>query len=286
MPVVYDKNRRAQLDFVSQQNGGGGFFYARGGRRFPNKAMSDLKLKITMKISAKTESGVVDELSLSAQIDSRITYPSYKSLDEFIDVERLRSLDGYITRRIKRRLDTQKDLKFYTGPYRLETGAPARPGSRMIYLSASIKPDSYFDLDKTALWQPSPCAEEFALLMDFIATLPFQATGRMLILYDDAARSVPAHRDHIKTDVCHEFIWFRTNLKKPLYMLNQSTTEKKYVEGYSAWFDSVNQYHGSDPYDGLSYSIRVDGKFTDEFRAKIPVPEINMASTPSYWASF
>jgi len=28
----------------------------------------------------------------------------------------------------------------------------------------------------------------------------------------------------------------------------------------------------------------VDGKFTDEFRAMIPKPEINPASTPSYWA--
>lgn len=239
-----------------------------------------------MKISAKTESGIIGELSLNAEIDSRINYPSYKSFDEFIDVDRLRSLDGYITQRIKRRLNIQEDLKFYTGPYRLENGEPARPGSRMIYLSYSEKPDSYFDLDKTELWHPTVYANEFALLMDFIAKLPFQATGRMLIMYDDAPRSVPAHRDHIKTGVCHEFLWFRTNLKKPFYMLNHETNEKKYVEGYSAWFDSVNQYHGSDAYDGLSYSIRVDGKFTDEFRAKIPVPKINMASTPSYWASF
>lgn len=69
-------------------------------------------------------------------------------------------------------------------------------------------------------------------------------------------------------------------------MLNQKTNEKRYVEGYSAWFDSVNQYHGSDAVDGLSFSIRVDGKFTDEFKKLIPRPKINMASTPSYWASF
>jgi hypothetical protein len=183
----------------------------------------------------------------------------------------LRSLDGYITQRIKRRLNTQQgaDLKFYTGPYRLENAAPDRPGSRMIYLSFSEREDSYFDLDNTELWRPTACAEEFAMLMDFIRTLPFQSTGRMLIMYDDAPRNVPAHRDHIETEICHEFIWFRTNLKKPFYMLNQKTNEKKYVEGYTACVDSVNQYHGSDVYDGLTYSIRVDGKFTDEFRAKI-----------------
>jgi hypothetical protein len=217
-------------------------------------------------------------------IDSRVTYPSYKSFDEFIDVDRLRSLDGYITQRIKRRLQTGDDIKFYTGPYRLKSGMPARPGSRMIYLSFSELPDSYFDLDRTELWHPTADANEFALLLDFIGTLPFRATGRMLILYDDTARTIPAHRDHLKTHICHEFLWFRTNLKKPFYMLNQHTNEKKYVESYSAWFDSVNQYHGSDACAGLSYSIRVDGKFTDEFRAMIPKPEINPASTPSYWA--
>jgi hypothetical protein len=69
-------------------------------------------------------------------------------------------------------------------------------------------------------------------------------------------------------------------------MLNPQTDEKKLVEGYSAWFDTVNQFHGSDEIDKLAFSIRVDGVFTDEFKAKIPMPKVNKASTPSYWASF
>ena len=219
-----------------------------------------------------------------AKVDSRITYPCYKSFDEFIDVERLRSLDGYVTERVKRHLDALNDYKFYTGPYRLNRSTPAGPGSRMIYLADSEKPDNYFDLDRTELWHPTGAANEFTLLMDFIRTLPFESTGRMLIMYDDVPREIPVHRDHIETNVLHEFIWFRTNLKKPFYMLNHASGEKKYVEGYSTWFDSVNQFHGSDSCEGLAFSIRVDGKFTDEFRNKIPKPEINAASTPAYWA--
>lgn len=234
-------------------------------------------------ITTKTESGVAKELSFDAAVDSRIYYPSYKSFDDLIDTERLQSLDGYMTQRIKRHLNNHNDLKFYTGPYCLEDGAPHHPGSRMIYLSYSELPDSYFDLDKTELWHPTIHANEFALLMDFIGTLPFRATGRMIIFYGDAGKPVPAHRDHIETEICHEFIWFRTNLKKPFYMLNEKTGEKKYVETYSAWFDSVNQYHGSDSFEGLSFSVRVDGKFTDEFRARIPKPQVNPASTPSFW---
>jgi hypothetical protein len=217
-------------------------------------------------------------------VDPSITFPSFKSFDEFIDVERLRALDSYITKRILRRLGTGNDQKFYTGPYRLDANNPDRPGTRMIYLSGSDLPDNYFDLDKSEIWHPTEAAAEFTLLMEFIYTLPFKSTGRMLIMYDNAARPVSAHRDHIEPEICHEFIWFRTNLRKPFFMLNEETGEKKYVDGYSAWFDTVNQFHGSDGLDELSFSIRVDGHFTDEFRSRIPVPPTNLASTPSYWA--
>jgi hypothetical protein len=239
-------------------------------------------------MQSKQESVAVATASISANeeevIDPRITYPCYKSLDEFIDVGRLKSLDAYVKERIERHIRAEHDLRFYTGPYRLNDAAPDRPGSRMIYLAQSTRPDSYFDLDKTELWRPTEATSEFALLMDFIATLPFAATGRMLIMYDDGQRPVPAHRDHVETSLCHDFIWFRTNLKKPFYMLNHRTGEKRYVESYSAWFDSVNQFHGSDACEGLSFSIRVDGHFTEGFKKLIPVPESNPASTPALWA--
>jgi hypothetical protein len=145
-------------------------------------------------------------------------------------------------------------------------------------------PYDYLDLDQTICGSALNPPAEFSLLMDFIETLPFKQKGRMLIIYDDAGLTVPAHRDHVESEICHEFIWFRTNLKKPFYVLNHETNEKKYVESYSAWFDSVNQFHGSDAAEGLSFSIRVDGAFTDEFRKLIPKPEFNLASMPSLWA--
>jgi hypothetical protein len=235
-------------------------------------------------LPTKTESGSVDDLPANTPVDVSISYPSYMPFDEFIDVDRLRALDGYITQKIRRRLASEADPKFYTGPYTLNTSEAGRPGSRMIYLAQSEMPDSYFDLDRTELWRPTEHANEFALLMDFIRSLPFKATGRMMIMYDDVPRAVTPHRDHVDTDICHEFLWFRTNMRKPFYMLNRQTGEKRYIDTYTAWFDSVNQYHGSDGCDSLAFSIRVDGKFTDEFKAKIPKPPVNPASTPSYWA--
>ena len=218
-------------------------------------------------------------------LDPRIKYPSYKSFDKFIDLEQLKSLDAFVTERIKHRLAEATDYQFYTGPFKLNRDAADRPGAKMIYLSQSKLPDNYYDLDRTELWEPTQAAAEFAPLMDFIDTLPFRATGRMLIIYDPEGRAVTAHRDHDSYDLCHEFVWFRTNLRKPFYMLNTDTGEKQYVESYSAWFDSVNQFHGGDARDGLAFSIRVDGVFTDDFRQRIPVPASNLASTPSLWAA-
>lgn len=218
------------------------------------------------------------------RIDAGACYPSYADLDRYIDVDRLKSLDLWLRDSLERRIARARDLQFYTGPFLLDGLAPDRPGPRMVYLARSSRPDNYYDLDRTDLWQPSDEAAEFAPLMDFIATLPFVATGRMLIIYDDSGRSVPAHRDHDDGDLCHEFIWMRTNFDKPFYMLSPETGEKRYVASHSAWFDTVNQYHGADATGGLSFSIRVDGRFTDDFLAGIPFPESGRAAAPSLWA--
>ncbi|MCC2978019.1 hypothetical protein LK533_15245 [Sphingomonas sp. PL-96] len=210
-------------------------------------------------------------------------YPSYMDLDRFIDVERLRSLDPFLVERIQARM-TAADIAFCTGPFLLRSEVPTVPGTRMIYLSRSRAPENYYDLNRCALWERSEEAAEFAPLMDFIATLPFQATARMLILYDPSGRAVSAHRDHDSADLCHEFVWFRTNFAKPFYMLDPATGEKQYVRSHAAWFDTVNQFHGADATHGLSFSIRVDGIFSEAFRRSIPYPERGRAATPSLWA--
>ena len=221
-----------------------------------------------------------------AEVDPRITYPCYKSLDEFVDVDRLRSLDGYIAERIRRHIAARQD-SYFLNQHRLDARAPYAPGVREIWLTRT-RPGThydYLDLDKPELWERTEAAEEFSELTDFLSTLPFKATGRMLVIYDDSGAATPAHRDHLTTDVCHHFVWLRTNRRKPFYVLNHETGEKLYVDSYSAWFDTVNQFHGSDGGEGLTFSIRVDGTFTDDFMRLVPRPAVNPASTPALWAS-
>jgi hypothetical protein len=217
-------------------------------------------------------------------VTPEVRYPCYANLDPYIDTERLRALDAGIRARLQQRLKEAQDLAFYTGPFLLDGRDPHLPGSRLVYLSQSAREQDYYDLDRTDLWRTAPDAALFPELMAFIETLPFQATGRMIIMYDDGGRPVSAHRDHDSPDLCHEFIWFRTNLDKPFYMLNPGTGERRYVRGHSAWFDTVNQYHGADGSDGLTFSIRVDGRFDADFRRRIHFPEGNRAAAPAYWA--
>ena len=88
------------------------------------------------------------------EVDPRITYPCYKSFDEFVDVERLKSLNGYITERIKKHIEEQKD-DYFLNAHRLETESAEKPGSREIWLTR-IKPGvayNYLDLYQPELWQ-------------------------------------------------------------------------------------------------------------------------------------
>ena len=115
---------------------------------------------------------------------------------------------------------------------------------------------------------------------------PFQRTARMMIMCDASRHAVTGHRDHSRTEVSHEFVWFRTNLDKPFWVQDvRAERPKLYLTSYSAWFDTVNQFHGADPVDKLSISVRVDGRFTDELRARIPPAPSNRASRAALWAA-
>jgi hypothetical protein len=216
-----------------------------------------------------------------APIDAGVTFPSHVSFDRFIDVEALKALDN-ITR--ERLMTRDGDDLFWTGHFTPDT-EHERPGGRIVWLTEETVDRDYYNIDQPQYWREGEAAKDFPEVMDFIRTLPFKSTGRILIMYDVNGRAVPPHRDHPKPEVCNHFIWMRMTLNKQLYLMNSATRERQNVEGYSAWFDTVNQYHGVDASEGLSISLRVDGVFTDELQALIPKPEKNAAAAASLWAA-
>ncbi len=246
--------------------------------------MNRVRRKVSATAKTMTEAAYITVLNhVKFKVDPRIKYPNYKSFDEFIDVAQLKSLDQYLAERLKARLSTQ-DTDFYTSLTQKPFGKRT-PGSKTINLTRAKQAYYYKDVNNPDLWEIGEEAEEFPLLLDFVRTLPFKRTARIVIMYDFFGNAITAHRDHALKDLCHEFIWFRSNLKKPFYLLNPWTNEKAYVQSYSAWFDTVNQLHGADKHEGPSFTMRVDGIFSDELRKQITVPAYNLASTASLWAA-
>src|SRR5687768_6182851 len=119
------------------------------------------------------------------EVDEGIVYPSYKSFDEFIDLEHLRSLDGFLTERIDADLESAA-ASYFCNLHRLEEDTPYQPGVREIWLARTKAgvPVEYADfVDRIELWEPTERTAEFEPLMEFIATLPFKATARILVIY-------------------------------------------------------------------------------------------------------
>lgn len=213
-----------------------------------------------------------------------VRYPSYKSMDAFVDVERLRSLDATLRERVARFLSEGETRAFDTGIMKANPLARRRPGSRLIELTASTRPFRYYDVLEPSLWRPTPAAEVFSDVMDFVRTLPFAQISRVIVMCDPEGRAVTVHRDHAYAAVLQEFVWFRTSLDKPFFVTDRRRRERRYVRSFCAWFDTVNQLHGADATGKPSISLRVDGRFDDALRARIPTPATNPASTPSLWA--
>ena len=70
------------------------------------------------------------------------------------------------------------------------------------------------------------------------------------------------------TSILSEFIHIRPNLLKPFYVRNPKTLEKNYINSRIAYWNDQDP-HGGEPIMQPAYSIRIDGKFTDDFRNKI-----------------
>lgn len=94
----------------------------------------------------------------------------------------------------------------------------------------------------------------------------FKSIGRIVVFLNEPGTKVLEHRDYSDgISRKDQFIWFSPNTTKRFYVRDE--TEKHYLESKFCYFDSSN-IHGSDTIETNSFSIRVDGLFSDEFLEK------------------
>lgn len=72
----------------------------------------------------------------------------------------------------------------------------------------------------------------------------------------------------------NEFIHIRPNTKKPFYLWDPKTKSKVYINSRAAWWNDQD-WHGGDRIMEQSYGLRIDGKFTEEFRKRLGIDHID-----------
>ena len=112
-----------------------------------------------------------------------------------------------------------------------------------------------------------PAIKNFTSLLTWIERQNiFKEIGRTVILLNDPYSKAIEHSDYADgLSRKDNFIWINPLQRKKFFVKDGDI--KHYVTSKIAFFDSAN-IHGTDPSDLSTFSIRVDGKFTEEFLNK------------------
>jgi hypothetical protein len=108
----------------------------------------------------------------------------------------------------------------------------------------------------------------------------FEDVGRVIFFHCDHDGIPFEHRDlDAKTGIDveyphrNEFIHIRPNTKKAFYLWDPEKKNKIYLNTRAAWWNDQD-WHGGERIMEQSYSLRIDGKFTEEFRKKLGIDHI------------
>ena len=71
----------------------------------------------------------------------------------------------------------------------------------------------------------------------------------------------------------NEFIHIRPDTRNQFYLWDPETKCKTGINARAAWWNDVD-WHGGNRVMAQTYSLRIDGKFTDEFRKKLGIDHI------------
>lgn len=129
--------------------------------------------------------------------------------------------------------------------------------------------------------------EHFPNLIDWILNLQNQGIFKSLhsaTLMALEAGGIPwEHRDpedpttgifkpgeENETGQISEFVHIKTDCDRPFYVIDPNTKNKTYIDTRVAWWDE-RDWHGGEPIQRPTYTVRINGRFTDEFKKTINV---------------
>jgi len=135
-------------------------------------------------------------------------------------------------------------------------------------------------LTKEAIYFPNVVNWVEKMLTDEI----FENIGRVIFFHCEADGIPFEHRDldakngilidNQYTPHRNEFIHIRPNTKKPFYIWDPEKKNKIYINSKAAWWNDQD-WHGGDRIIEQSYSLRIDGRFTEKFRSKLGINHLD-----------
>ena len=198
--------------------------------------------------------------------------PLYQALDEYwaLHEDHEIRVEGRAIGEYKNRDDFMLFLKLALGAY--------DPYQFVFLKTEQGGWESRFD-EKS--WTPD--AELFPELKQWLENLVeqkvFKHLGRIIFFKAEHDCLMPLHRDLILPDEHdyfphrHEFIHLRPNLDKPFYIWDGA--EEKILTTSRAVFFNDQDWHAGGRVNKQSYSLRVDGPFTDEFRERLGIAHLD-----------
>lgn len=117
-------------------------------------------------------------------------------------------------------------------------------------------------------------------LENLVTSGVFKFLGRIIIFKAEHDGFTIMHRDLILPDETdyynhrHEFIHLRTRLDRDFYIWDSETDTKVLTKNHAIFFNDQD-WHNGGRCSVQTFSIRIDGEFTDEFRKKIGIDHLD-----------
>ena len=124
------------------------------------------------------------------------------------------------------------------------------------------------------------CSTHFPGLIKWIHSLVdsgvFQSLYQVNIITVDSGGIPWEHRDppsESPSSTLSEFVHIKTDCDRPFYIVDPATGDRVFMNTRAAWCNET-VWHGGLPIKRPTYTLRINGTFTDEFRTRIGAESI------------
>ena len=202
--------------------------------------------------------------------------PIYEAMDEFMALPK----DDPI---YQGGIDLFKDFNNYKQRNKFTRYLKMAMGAYDPYIYYFLWEEGSWD-DRTAPRKLTEEAAYFPNVVKWVEQLQgtvFEHIGRVIFFHCEADGIPFEHRDldakngvDVVTPHRNEFIHVRPNTKKAFYIWDPENKNKVYLNTRAAWWNDVD-WHGGEKIMEQSYSLRIDGKFTEEFRKQLGIDHLD-----------